>query len=274
MIKMIVQQKKTSRHIDDIKSRNLSIQFSLDGFSFCISNQKNEAFYLKNFVFDKTVSVEDCLTDIVSVFKTEEELQHDFDSVTAIHQNYLNTIVPDELFDEQELASYLKFNVKTLATDAFDFDEINGMNAKNVYVPYTNINNFIFQNFGAFEFKHHLTVLIEKLRAKNEGTTIYLHVAKNHLDIIVYQDTSLLLSNSFAFDSKKDLIYYVLFTSEQLKLDPETMKLVLLGAIDKDSENYNILYTYIRNISFIDSNHPLLDRSTDFLNHSNYILLG
>lgn len=274
MTKMIVQQKKTSRNIQDITSRNLSIQFSLDGFSFCISNQDNEVFFLKNFVFNHTLSVEECLTQIIDVFKKEEALQHDFNSVTAIHQNYLNTIVPNELFDEKELSSYLKFNVKTLATDAFDYDEIAGTDAKNIYVPYTNINNFLFQNFGVFEFKHHQTVLIENLRSKNKDTSMYLHIAKGYLDILVLKESTLLLSNSFPFNSKEDLIYYVLFTAEQLKLDPETMKLVLLGDIDTSSEHYQILYTYIRNLSFLEDSHPLLTDSSEYLNHSNFILLG
>jgi len=274
MIKTIVQKKTTSKHIHKITLRNLSIQFSLDGFSFCISNQDDEVYFLRNFTFPNTTSVDNCLQEIVAIFKTEEQLQTDFNTIFVVHQNYLNTIVPDKLFDEKELAAYLKFSVKTLATDAFDFDSISTIGAKNVYIPYTNINNFLFQNFGAFEFKHHATVLIEKLLTKNKGTQMYLHISKNHIDIVLLKENNLHFYNSFKYSSKEDVMYYVLFTAEQLKMDPEEFILVLLGDIKKESELYNLLYTYIRNISFLENSNSLLESSAEFSNHSNFILLG
>ncbi|MDT7831557.1 DUF3822 family protein [Flavobacteriaceae bacterium S356] len=274
MIKTIVQKKTISKHIQEIIVRNLSIQFSLDGFSFCISNQDNEVYFFKSFEFPITTSVDNCLEEIISVFKTEEQLQTDFNSIFVIHQNYLNTIVPDKLFNEKELATYLKFSVKTLATDAFDFDSITDISAKNVYIPYTNINNFLFQNFGAFEFKHHTTVLIEKLLGKNKGSQFYLHVSKHHIDIILLKENDLHFYNSFKYNSKEDIIYYVLFIAEQLKMDTEEFMLVLLGDIKQESELYDILYKYIRNISFLENDNALLKKSDEFSNHSNFILLG
>ena len=274
MIKMIVQKKTISKHIQEITLRNLSIQFSLDGFSFCISNQDNEVYFLKNFAFPVTTSVDNCLQEIITIFKTEEKLQTDFNSIFVVHQNYLSTIVPDKLFNEKELATYLKFSVKTLATDAFDFDSITDIDAKNVYIPYANINNFLFQDFGAFEFKHHATVLIEKLLDKNKGSQFYLHVSKHHIDIILLKEKDLHFYNSFKYSSIEDIIYYVLFTAEQLKMDPEEFMLVLLGDITHESELYDILYKYIRNISFLENNNTLLKISDEFSNHSNFILLG
>ena len=274
MTKMIVQKKTTSKHIHEITLRNLSIQFSLDGFSFCVSNQDDEVYFLKSFTFPNSTSIDNCLQEIVAVFKTEEELQTDFNAIFAVHQNYLNTIVPDKLFDEKELAAYLKFSVKTLATDAFDFDSISAIGAKNVYIPYTNINNFLFQNFGAFEFKHHATVLIEKLLIKNKGTQMYMHVSENYVDLALLKEKDLHFYNSFKYSSNEDIVYYVLFTAEQLKMEPEEFMLVLLGDIKKESELYKLLYTYIRNISFLENNNPLLENSLEFSNHSNFILLG
>jgi hypothetical protein len=269
-----VQKTTTSKHISDITSRNLSIQFSLDGFSFCVSNQDNEIYFLKDFSFPETVTIDACLEQIVNVFKHEKELQFDFKNVFVIHQNYLNTIVPSALFDENELASYLKFTVKTLATDVFDHDSISGIEARNVYVPYVNVNNFLFQNFGEFEFKHHATVLIEKLLAQNVGVHCYVNVSNHHIDIVILKENTLLFYNSFEYHSKEDFIYYILFTAEQLKMDPNEFKLSLLGDINKESELYTILYTYVRHVSFLESNHDLLTNSTDFSNHSNFILLG
>jgi hypothetical protein len=48
---------------------------------------------------------------------------------------------------------------------------------------------------------------------------------------------------------KEDLIYYILFITEQLNLNPETFKLILLGTIHKNDEYHNIVYKYVRNVS-------------------------
>ncbi|QMU65306.1 MAG: DUF3822 family protein [Flavobacteriaceae bacterium] len=273
---MTVQKRAVSKNISEekITSKNLSIQFSLDGFSFSISNQHDEIYLLKEYSFRETVSIAVCLNKIVTTFKTEKELQSDFKNVSVIHQNYLNTLVPDSLFDTNELKSYLKFTVKILATDRIDSDSISKTRVKNVYIPYININNFLFQNFGPFEFKHHMTVLIEKLLLKNNGFRFYIHVSKHHVDIIVIEGISLIFANSFEYHSKEDFIYYILFVAEQLKLNPEKLKVILLGEIENESDLFSIVYKYIREVSFLKNDHFLLSNTPDFSRHSNFILLG
>ena len=51
-----------------------------------------------------------------------------------------------------------------------------------------------------------------------------------HFEIIVIANKKLQLYNTFQFTSKEDFIYYVLFTAEQLKLNPEKFELLLLGS--------------------------------------------
>ena len=58
--------------------------------------------------------------------------------------------------------------------------------------------------------------------------------------------------NSFDFSTKEDFIYYLLFTTEQLNLNPENFKVQLLGLISEDSEFFEIAYKYIRNVSLLD----------------------
>ena len=57
--------------------------------------------------------------------------------------------------------------------------------------------------------------------------------------------------NTFDYTTKEDFIYYLLFTAEQLGLNPEEFPLVLLGNVTKEDELFKIAYTYIRNVSII-----------------------
>ncbi|PQJ82942.1 hypothetical protein BTO16_02505 [Polaribacter glomeratus] len=271
-------QKKTSKiSLQKTKNIALSIQFSLDGFSFCVTDSETqEKIYFTAYQFEETLnSPEDLLENIEYIFKNNANLQFEYTSVLVIHKNNLATLVPSKYFDENKLASYLNFNIKTLSTDFIAFDEVTSIEAKNLYVPYININNYLFQNFGEFEYRHHHTILIEKLlmlKRLNEKT-MFVNVSKNSFDIVVLENKKIIFLNSFLYQTKEDFIYYILFTVEQIQLDTAIFKLFFMGDIQTESEIYKIAYKYIKNIFFLESQNSIF-KDLEAPNHSNFILLG
>ena len=118
-------------------------------------------------------------------------------------------------------------------------------------MPYVNINNYLYDSFGTFEYNHFSTILIESLLSNEKnsnGLKMFVHVAKTHFEIIVINSGKLLLYNTFEYQTKEDFIYYILFASEQLNLNPESFNLHFLGDIKKDNPFYNTVYKYIRNV--------------------------
>lgn len=275
---MTKRVRKTSSNITfkNQKENKLSIQFNLDGFSFSIhdTTSKKDVYFCEYLFDEKQTTPENLLQKIEEIFKTDDYLQQDFLKVNVIHQNQLFTLVPNTYFDENKLESYLNFNIKTFATDFIAVDELKSIEAKNVYVPYVNINNYLFQNFGEFDYKHHLTILIEKLlkESKTIQKTMFINVGISTLDIIVLEKNKLQLANSFLYNTKEDFIYYILFVTEQLKLDPEKFTLYLIGKITTDSEIYKITYQYIRNIYFLESDNVIFNH-LDAPKHFNFTLL-
>ena len=57
-----------------------------------------------------------------------------------------------------------------------------------------------------------------------------------------------MIYDSFNFETKEDILYFTLFAFEQLKLDINTVNILLFGDIIKEDDNFKILYEYIRNI--------------------------
>ena len=278
MIKTIVQKKTINNIIKDNDQKELSIQFSLDGFSFCVYNSINkELLHLTTYTFDNSIATPELLlSKIEELFHENKILNQSFNKVNVIHQNNLASLVPTALFKEDALNLYLDFNIKTLATDFIAFDTLTQQETKNVYVPYININNFFFQYFGEFEYKHHSTVLIDKLllySKNNIEKLLFINVMETNFDVVVIENSKLLFYNSFSFNTKEDFIYYILFTAEQLKLNPEEIQLAFTGAIEKESEIYKITYQYIRNIDFITVDIPLFKKDKELSNHSNYTIL-
>ena len=276
MIKQIVKKKTINNNIEVTSKRKLSIQFSLDGFSFCTTNTHNEVLEFSSYTFSKTKnSPELVLENLQDIFKKEKSLQYDFETVTVIHQNNLNTLVPNEYFKEDALKSYLKYSIKTIATDLITFDELDFMNSQNVYIPYVNINNFLFQNFGEFEYKHYSSVLLEKLFSiASNDICCYIHVSKSTFDIVIIKNSNLQFFNIFEYRTKEDFMYYVLFTLEQLELSTEETLVSVLGDIEEDSDLFRLMYTYIRNIDFLSSKNAVFNNQKEISKHSNFILLG
>ncbi|MBU3823099.1 DUF3822 family protein [Flavobacteriaceae bacterium XHP0103] len=267
----------TSNKDNKILNKELSIQISLSGLSFCILQRDSKTItFLKTYWFEKKLNPFEVLDKLKHVFNSENELQSTFSNVIVIHSNELSTLVPKALFNEDALADYLKFNSKILRSDFITFDTIEANDSVNVYVPYVNINNFIYELFGAFTYKHVSTVLIEQLllTEKNaERTKMYVNVSKGHFEMVVIDKSSLLLYNTFEFNSDEDFIYYILFVSEQLGLNPETLQLVFLGDIQHGDSLYNITYKYIRHIDFGNRNdlYNFVEKPEN--NYSNYTLL-
>ena len=278
MVKMKKLIQKNRKEITS-KHKSLSIQFSLDGFSFCIKDiSSKEPLLLSEYTFNKTLENPHLLEEkIKNIFETDKELQVEFDRITAIHQNQLVTQIPEDFFDENNLKSYLDYNIKTFSTDYITYDNLESLEAKNVYIPYVNVNNFLFQNFGEFEYKHHSTILLEHLvknHSKDSKDSMYVNVSQKSIDIIIFKQGHFTLFNSFQYNSKEDFLYYILFVAEQLELNNESFQLYFLGNINQDFSTFVLVKEYVKNVNFIEVDNNSLEESEHFFPHSNYILLS
>ena len=277
MTRKVTKQNNNITTLKTIIENKLSIQFNLDGFSFSVYNiiSKKEVYFREYDFENSQVTPENLLLKIKNIFNTDSQLQNDFLSVLVIHQNNLSVLVPSRYFNKKELASYLNFNIKKLTIDYIAFDHLEGLESKNVYIPYVNINNYLFQNFGEFEYKHHSTVLIEKLlnSTNNIEKTMFVNVSKNSLDIVVLENNQLILFNTFSYNTKEDFIYYILFVAEQLNLNVNEFSLHFTGKVNLEDAIYKITYKYIKNVYFLESNNTLFSE-LNIASHSNFILLG
>lgn len=240
----------------DITQKNykkLSIQVSLSGLSFCVLDLLSQHILsLHSVLFKPNEAIEEQLWKVCSDYSI---LSESYDEIVILHQNSLNTLVPQSLFDENALGSYLQYNVKVFETDLFAFDVLKNAEINNVYVPYVNINNFWIDQYQKFNYLHCNSILIDNLIRQsnmNFEKQVWVHVQPNQFEIIIIQNKKLLFFNSFEPTTPEDFIYYLLFTLEQSQLNPDNCKIQLLGAITEEDAYYKITYQYIRNVVFLD----------------------
>ncbi|MFN3640876.1 MAG: DUF3822 family protein, partial [Flavobacterium sp.] len=177
----------TNKSITEKKFKRLSIQVSLDGLSFCASDTVNkDILEIKQVSFSdypKNFSIENSLWKSFMEF---DALTAQYDDIVVLHENSLNSFVPEALFDENYKGSYLQYNTKVFETDFFTFDQLKTHEMINVYVPYVNINNYLIDQFGSFEYKHFGSILVEgllKKSSKSISSVMYVHVAATHFEI-------------------------------------------------------------------------------------------
>jgi len=258
------KKQKTNITVDfnNLNEKHLSIQLSLDGFSFCIINKiEKQVENLEHFSFqDNSPSPEQLLKNVEELFRKEKALQNRYGSVNISHVNQLSTLVPKSLFDEERIRDYLKFSSKTYTNDYLVYDELENHDMVNVYIPFVNVNNFFLQRFGSFEYKHSSTIFVNTLLNTfkfSEHPHMFAHISEHQFEIMVIAHDKLMFFNSFTFQTKEDFIYYILFTAEQLELNPETFELVLAGNIDLESDFYKIAYSYVRKVSLLENRSEL-----------------
>ena len=245
----------------------LSIQVSLDGLSFCILDTVNNAIVAsKQKRFGKELTPYQIQKELQELIREYRVTDYGYSAVVVIHKNPLFSLVPKDLFDEKELANYMKFNVKILTNDMMAYDEIEQQDMVNVYVPFMNINNYIYELFGAFDYLHNGTVLIQALLQGHTETrepVCFVHSAEEQMDIIVLDHKKLVYFNSFAYETKEDFIYFLLFALEQLNLDPASVRVRLFGTVEEGDPYYDICYRYIQNVSLFYPAQPVYSASSD-----------
>lgn len=181
-------------------------------------------------------------------------LKHPFEKTAILYETPQSTLVPNPLFNEKNLAEYLRFNHYVDHFQLIKHDYLSLLDAENIWAIPENIFDLLKGFFPDADFHHHSSSLIETLmlQNKNRGSeeSVFVNVRKKRFDIIVLKGNKLLLYNAFSYQTKYDFAYFLVYALEFLDLNPEKVELTLLGEIMKDSSIYEIAYKYVRNIRF------------------------
>ena len=210
---------------DAITAKNykkLSLQIAATGMSFCVFDTLNREINNFNYLpFGRHIPLED---ELWRVFVQHPELKDSYDEVVVLHDNSFNTFVPKALFDENYPGSYLQYNTRVFEADFFAWDALGSYDMVNVYVPLMNVNNFLIERIGVFEYKNTNSILVEKLLDASvnvDEKLVFAHVQDNHFEMVVVHDQKLLLYNSFECSTPEDFYTTCSLPWSSLPLTPK-----------------------------------------------------
>ena len=222
-------------------SYHLSVQIGLTHFSYCITNtSKFSLEYFKNYQLNNT-------NDIINLINDDEVIKSDFFSSSVAFVNFPSTLIPNKFFTKLSAKEMLELNSET--HEIINTDVLKEIDVHLAYSIPKELNNIVTTYFPNAKQKAQQSILIDKFSKEyNTEPTAYIYLCENTLNITAFKNEKLIFNNSFNFETKEDILYFVLFAFEQLKLDTNNVNTLLFGDITKDDDNFKLLYEYIRNI--------------------------
>ena len=241
------------------RNYTLSIQLCLKSLVFTVYNpDKNKFIGIESYRFSDIEGVEQLPSFLGKVLNNRPSFAFPYNKVFLLYQNNYSTLIPQPLFDEDHKNLYLGFNQPFQENSRIVFDEIKNNEAVNIYY----LPNFVIEKAKDFwpnvNLLHFSTGLIESLsinfKNKVDTKTLFVNLQDDCFDLVYFKENKLHYYNSFEFRTKEDFIYFLLISIDQLMLNPEDVKLILMGDIDKTDDTYRMIHQYIKNYSFISRN--------------------
>ncbi len=239
---------------DNSKDYSLYLEIGFDVFSFCILDSvRNKFIVLKMFPIQKAYNDVVLCEKVHEIFEQNELLKSSYKNISASFVNNKYTLMPAPLFEKEKAYTYLSFNHTVEESETVSSDYIKNIDTYVVFSIPKAIADLLNKLFPQVQVHHFVSPLIESVisQYKNQSKRkVFVHVQSSHFEVIVTEGKKLVFFNTFQHQTSEDFIYYLLFVCEQLHLNPEELELVLIGEIEKNSALYQILFKYIRNISF------------------------
>lgn len=223
-----------------ISNYHLSIELSEKSISYCIVDKNKYRCYL---LFSQKYESQ----NLLKILNEDEFITREFLSKSISFVNFPNTLIPKKLYNEKDKKNIFSVN-HSLTNEELVIDEL-----KSKIINLYGIPNTIFQTvknvIPEAIIRSNSSILINNfLSLNNLQETMFLFLKDSYINIVVTKGNKLIFQNKFEYQTKEDLLFYVLFSIQQLNFSNEEINTVIYGNISK--EEYNILYQYIRNIKF------------------------
>lgn len=237
---------------------HLSIQISLDGFSFCILDiPKGKYIVLKGYnFFLKRPRI--LLKHVREIIEGEEMLNLNYKSIELLYSTNLFTLIPQPFYQKNAVERFVSFNHAIEKGYVVDKQLFPKAEAWCGYAVPENLKEYLEAKYPRASFRHNLYPLVEGALKANRNypdrQQVHLNFFRSYFEVAVVSGGRLLLANIFNYANEKDVLYYVLYLFDQLKLPAETTELVVHGQLAQVAPLYHLFKKYIKRTSFAKPN--------------------
>ena len=225
---------------NQISNLHLSIELSSSSLSYCIiDTQKYRCLLLSSQKLETD--------NLLEIFSNDDYLSQNFKSKSISFVNFANTLVPFELYEKKDKENLFalnhELNDEVLLEDNLREEIINLHAVPKLF--FQTIKNIL----PAATLRSQSSILINNFTNLNlKVETMFLYLKDSFVNIVVTKGKNLLFQNKFNYVTKEDLLFYVLFSIQELNFSNEDINTIVYGNVTEDE--FSILYDYIRNIKY------------------------
>lgn len=241
---------------------DLSIRILPGGFSFAVFDTLKDRFIaIEEFELPFNNGINDNFGSGNHIKWLEEIctkrylLKEKFNKITIALGGGKYTLIPLPLFNPQSERKFLAFNHLVTDHDIVRHDKIKAPETSLVYAVPVLLNTWINSQYPHAHVYHTCGSLLRsfylQFKNANQSLSMLANIQAGSFDLIIFKASALLFCNTFQYTTESDLLYYLLFVMEQLKIDPETLPLLLTGIAENGSDLVELLRTYIRNVTVL-----------------------
>ncbi|PTN03144.1 DUF3822 family protein [Mangrovibacterium marinum] len=224
---------------------NLSIQLSLDGFSFSILDQiQNKVIYLYHQELFEA-EPEFLLKRIKAIYDESDLLQLPFKKtrIIIVAPNR-TTLVPSVFFQEENKADYLKTALLATENRSVQSSPIRDAGYCAVFDLPQIIFDFFREKHPSAELQSNLSIVYPQFAG--DRNLLKVTIYKKQIVITAVGSEGLQFHNCFFYDGEQDMLYYILGAVKYLAFEPE--KIVLDGIVNKHETIYHRLRQYFKEV--------------------------
>ncbi|MEM6966624.1 MAG: DUF3822 family protein [Bacteroidota bacterium] len=236
-------------------SYDLSILVGMDRFSYVIVNGDKQLLALKSYLLNADLDTSQPLQPALqAIFLEDKKLKLSYRNTYVGVVNSQSTFVPNRFFQAADASVYLKNQCTTSEEHQIFIDELQAVDAKNVYTFDREVFYLVKGFLPSARFFHNTTSLLQGFMKNQNGNNeknVYVNVKGDHLQIALLEGKNLIFFNAYSYQTEHDFIYHVMLIYDQFNLSPENTPIYVSGQLTKDSKLFRIMYRFIKDVSLL-----------------------
>ena len=242
--------------IQKTKDYKLSIQVSLDGFSFLIVHPVEK----RILAFENSsvlISSSNLLARRLKEWLEEQTLlKNQFKSITVQFASEQVQLIPESFFDQAYLRNITSSLFDKKEHNHFLENKIQETDIKLIYPVSRDIlavlKQFFNKNIHVVHPVAHLLKRIQESKIKNRA---FIMPHNKFFYLVLFNNSKLILANSFPAIHQNDLVYYIINVFKQLEINRNNTVFYLSGCINHNKEIRDLIKPYfldVRNLNVED----------------------
>jgi hypothetical protein len=168
------------------------------------------------------------------------------------------TLIPGPLFDPSQKEDYLKFNLRCQDNVRTRVDRLNGLDAHTVFTVPRWLDDKLAEIYPGVTPHHTISCLLESVLSQYKflirNHTAFINLQPGYFDLIILHEQKVTFCNSFYFKSPDDVLYYIMFILEQMRLSPGSVELSMAGEIGRHARVVEKVSAYLPHLDFLPRN--------------------